>query len=261
MKKVDARNICILVLACGLAVAPAWADVLELKDGRVLTGKYVGGTAGSIRFETAGNVQVVEIGKVLALTFTEVVAQAPVPATPAPAEKSEAAPTPAAASDTVTVPVRTVLLVRMIDGVSSKSPQGKRFASVLETDLVVNNIMVAKAGTKVYGCVEKASQAGRFAGKSVLDLRLSELTVGGKLVPIITGPFAQTGSQSLGKTAKGALAGAAIGALSGGSDSAGKGAAIGALASGLKPGQPIVVSPGTLLEFEIQQTVTLNITP
>jgi hypothetical protein len=204
---------------------------------------------------------VVESSKALALTFTGGADQTPVAATPAPSEKVETAPAPAVAVGAVTVPVGTVMLVRMIDGVSSKSPQGKRFASVLETDLVVNNIMVAKAGTKVYGRVEKAGQAGRLAGKSVLDLRLCELTVGGKLVPIITGSYAQAGAKSLGKTAKGALAGAAIGALSGGSDSAGKGAAIGALASGLKPGQSIVVSPGTLLEFEIQQTVTVNITP
>lgn len=239
-----------------LAAVPSGADVLELKDGQVLTGRYAGGTAGTIRFETGGNIRVVEASQALALTFTGAAAadQGSV-ATPAAAVPAVA---PAATAGSVAIPAGTVLMIRMIDGVSSKSQPGKRFAAVLETDLVVNGTLVAKARTKVYGRVEKAKQAGRFAGKSELDLRLCELTVGGVLIPVVTGPFAQGGSGSMGKTVKGALLGTAIGAIADGSSGAGKGAAIGALASGLKPGQPIVVSPGTLLEFEIQQPVTVN---
>ena len=51
-------------------VAAASADVLELKDGKVLTGKYVGGTAGTIRLETGGGIQVIETSQALALTFS-----------------------------------------------------------------------------------------------------------------------------------------------------------------------------------------------
>ena len=252
---------------CVLMVTQSWADVLELKNGQVLTGKYAGGTAGTIRFDTAGSVQVVEASQALALTFAGGVAPAeasapavaasvaPVQAAPAVAP-AQAAPVAVAAPGSVAVPAGTMILVRMVDGATSQSPPGKRFATALETDLIVNGVMVAKAGTKVYGRVEKAVQAGRVAGKSVLDLRLCELTVGGALVPIVTGSYALAGAQSLGKSAKGAAAGAAIGSFSA---NAGKGAAIGALASGLKPGQPIVVQPGTLLEFEIQQPVTVNI--
>lgn len=260
MRIIFKRVVSNVAVCCVMVAAQAGADVLELKSGQVLTGKYVGGTVGTIRFETGGSMRVVEVNQALALTFTAepAVKQESVaaPVTAAPAQAA-----PAGAPGSVVLPVGKVIMVRMLDGVSSKSPQGKRFATILETDLIVNTIMVAKAGTKVYGRVEKAGQAGRLAGKSVLDLRLCELTVGGTLVPIVTGSYAQAGAQSLGKTAKGALAGATIGALSSGSEGAGKGAAIGALASGLKPGQPIVVPPGTLLEFEIQQTVTLNITP
>jgi hypothetical protein len=242
-----------LALACVLTGPPqAGADVLELKNGQVLTGRYVGGTAGTIRFETGSGVRVVEASQALALTFT---AEAAPAESPAPAA---VVATPPAAAGSVTVPVGTPLLVRMADGVSSQSPPGKRFATALEADLIVNGVMVAKAGTKVYGRVEQAKQAGRMAGKSVLDLRLCELTVGAALVPIMTGAYAQAGANSLGKTVKGAAAGAAIGALASGSDDVAKGAAIGALASGLKKGQAIVVPPGTLLEFELRQPVTLN---
>jgi hypothetical protein len=261
--KVSVLGVVVAVGMLGVAVV-AEADVLELKNGQVLTGKYMGGTAATIRFETAEGVKVIEVVQAVALTFTGTTAPAESPAVaaavPVAPAASPAAATPApaaAAAGSVVVPAGTVLMVRMVDGAGSRDPQGKRFATVLETDLVVNNVLVAKAGTKVYGRVEKAKQAGRLAGKSELDLRLRELTVGGTLVPIMTGAYAQAGARSIGKTAKGALAGAAVGALVD-KDATGKGAAIGALASGLKPGQPIVVPPQTLLEFEIQQPVTIN---
>src|SRR6266581_7569837 len=243
------------LILCALALTAALntkADVLELKNGQVLTGKYTGGTAGTIRFESGSGMQVIETGQALALTFTG--GGAP---SAAPAPVPESTPPPAAAApSSATVPAGTLLLVRMMDGASSRDPRGKRFTTTLETDLVVNGIMVAKAGTRVYGRVANAQQAGRYVGRSVLDLRLSELTVSGQLVPIMTGAYMEAGKGSLGKTAKGAATGAAIGAIAG---DAGKGAAIGATASGLKRGQTVGVAPGELLEFRLEQPVMVNI--
>ena len=36
------------------------ADVLELKNGQVLSGKYLGGTAATLRFDTGSGLQVIE---------------------------------------------------------------------------------------------------------------------------------------------------------------------------------------------------------
>src|SRR5512143_921435 len=161
------------------------ADVLELKNGKVLTGNYVGGTAGTIRFETSQGVQVVEKSQALALTFTAASTAAGTSAPAAAAPATAAAPAAAApAPSSVSVPAGTTLLVRMVDGASSKDSKGKRFTTTLETDLVAGGVMVAKAGTKVYGRVEGAQKAGRYAGQSSLDLRLTELAVGASLVPI-----------------------------------------------------------------------------
>jgi hypothetical protein len=234
-------------------VCAARADVLELKNGKVLTGSYVGGTAASIRFQTSEGVQVIETSQALALTFTASGSQAT-----APPPATAAAPAPAPSS--VTIPAGTTLLVRMVDGASSNDSKGKRFTTTLETDLIINGTMAAKAGTKLYGRVENAERAGRYRGKSSLDLRLTELTVGGSFLPIVTGSYAQAGAGSLGKTARGAAAGAAIGAIADDGDGAAKGAAIGAVASGVKKGQAVVVSPGTLLEFQLQQPVALTLT-
>src|SRR6266436_7991439 len=230
------QNLILSALAL-IAALNTKADVLELKNGQVLTGKYIGGTAGTIRFDSGSGMQVIETGRALALTFTGGGAPSAAPA-PAP----ESAPLPAtAAPSSATVPAGTLLLVRMMDGASSRDPRGKRFTTTLETDLVVNGIMVARTGTRVYGRVANAQQAGRFVGRSILDLRLSELTEIGQLVPIMTGAYMEAGKGSLGKTAKGAATGAAIGAIGG---DAGKGAAIGATASGLKKGQTVGVAPG-----------------
>jgi len=238
---------------CLCLVSGLWADVLELKNGQVLTGKYIGGTAATIRFESSSGTQVIETGQALALTFTGGgAAAAPAPAAPPPA----AAPAPAPAPSAVTVNAGTGLLVRMVDGASSRDARGKRFTVTLETDLAVNGMMVAKAGTRCYGRVANAKQAGRVAGRSVLDLRLSELTINGVLVSILTGPYIEAGKSSLAKTAKTTATGAAIGAIAG---DAGKGAAIGATATVLKRGETVVVKPGKLIEFQLQQPLTVTI--
>src|SRR5216684_1991562 len=65
----------------------AAADTLELKDGKVLKGKYLGGTQAVLRFELNGEVQTFNTLDIAALTFTgnaghsaSAPAQAPAPA-------------------------------------------------------------------------------------------------------------------------------------------------------------------------------------
>jgi hypothetical protein len=238
----------LLSLALLSLVAPTHGDILELKNGSVLNGKYVGGTAGTVRFETSAGMQVIETAKVIALTFTTPAAAAPAPAaTPAP---------PAAAPSSVTLPYGTMLLVKMMDSVSSRSAPGANFTTKLEYDLVVNGVVAVKAGTVFYGKVQQSSQAGRAVGRSTLDIRLAQMVPAGSPVPISTSGYAQAGAASIAKAAKGAAAGAAVGAIAG---DAGKGAAIGATASLLKRGQTVTIPPGTLLEFTLTQPVTLRV--
>jgi hypothetical protein len=231
-------HLCLAIALVGLGLS-ARADILELKNGNVLNGKYVGGTAGTVRFETSAGQQVIETPQIIALTFT----------TPAPA------PAPVAAPSSVTLPYGTMLLVRMMDSVSSKNGAGANFTTKLEYNLVADGVVVAPAGTIIYGKVQSSTQARRAFGKSTLDIRLAQMVVGGSPVPIATSGFQQAGEASIKKAAKGAAAGAAIGAIAG---DAGKGAAIGATASLLKKGQTITIPPGTLLEFTLTQPVTVR---
>jgi hypothetical protein len=53
-----------------LLAAAASADTLELKDGRVLQGRFLGGTQAVMRFEANGEVRTFSINDIVALTFT-----------------------------------------------------------------------------------------------------------------------------------------------------------------------------------------------
>jgi hypothetical protein len=234
------------------------ADVLELKTGSVLNGKYVGGSAATVRFETSAGVQVLPTSDIIALTFTSPPASSastPAP-TPPPASPPPSAVAPApAAPNPLTLPSGTMLLVRMMDSVSSKSRPGSTFTTKLEYDLVVDGKVALKGGTVIYGKVQQSQQAGRALGRSVLDVRLTSVVPSGSPVPIATSNFAEAGAASIRKAAGGAAVGAAIGGIAG---DAGKGAAIGATASLLKRGQTVTIPPGTLLEFNLAQPLTLT---
>lgn len=233
------------------------ADVLELKNGDVMNGKYAGGTSSTVRFETSAGMQVLTTSQLVALTFTT--PPAPAPATPPPAPTpAPAAPAPQAKS--VTLPSGTMLLVRMMDGVSSRNGPGANFTTKLEYNLVVDGTVAVPAGTVIYGKVQSATQARRAVGRSTLDIRLAQMVIKGTPAPISTTNYKAAGQASIAKAAKGAAAGAAIGGIVDGGDGAGKGAAIGATAGALTRGQTITITPGTLLEFTLTQPVTLTVT-
>ena len=268
------RVLSLAVLGAALAGGAA-ADTLELKDGRVLQGKFLGGTQAVLRFEVNGDVQTFSTNDIVALTFTRGSSQqkqmtAPAgPAVPAPA------PAPAAPStsqnnydsSSVTLPAGQSLLVRMIDGVdSSKNHVGDIFHASLETDLNVNGQVVARKGTDVYGRLATAEAAGKFAGKSELQLELTRIVIDGRDYPLVSSDYNVQGKGRGGDTAKkvggGAVLGAVIGAIAGG----GKGAAVGAAAGSaagagvqiITKGEQVKVPSEALLEFRLQQPVTLT---
>ncbi|HJX95733.1 MAG TPA: hypothetical protein VJ324_08960, partial [Candidatus Acidoferrum sp.] len=84
------RAIAGVVLGLFFAAA-AVADTLELKDGRVLQGRYLGGTQAVLRFEINGEVQTFSVNDAVAITFTGNSGKTSAPAVAPPA----AAPPPA----------------------------------------------------------------------------------------------------------------------------------------------------------------------
>lgn len=284
------RNFSRLMVMAGVALVFAglgFADTLELKDGRVLQGKYLGGTQAVLRFEVNGDVQTFPTHDIVALTFTRgSTGRAPENAPPPPAAAladnpppdqgappaAASAPPPSANNPTnsggdITLPAGQPLLVRMIDTVdSSKNHVGDIFHASLETDLNVNGILVARKGSDVYGRLASADQGGKFSGKSELQLELTRLMIDGRDYSLVSSDYnlqgKSRGSDSAKKVGGGAIVGAIIGGIAGG----GKGAAIGAAAGGgagagvqvLTKGQQVKVPSETLLEFRLQQPATVS---
>ena len=254
----------------------AAADTLELKDGRVLEGRYLGGTQAVLRFQVDGNIQTFNVNDVVALTFTHNSgAAAPPPSDPAPAPPTRLAPAPVAqaqpmpAGGTVTIPAGQSILVRMIDGVdSAKNHVGDIFHASLETDLTINNGLVARKGTDVYGRLAEAKEAGHISGSSELQLELTRMVIDGRDYPLVSSDYTLQGKGRGSNTAKkvggGAALGAIIGAVAGGGRGAAIGAGVGAGAGGavqvLTRGQQVKVPSETLLEFRLQQPATVAAT-
>ncbi len=341
--------------------AGAFADTLELKDGRVLEGKYLGGTQVIIRFEIQGDVQTFRVREVSALSFEgrrrrdrdgdrrddgapppdqagpgqappsppppngqydpppqdqrdqrpyEQQGNNPPPDDqsqqgnnpPPPNDQSRAndyPPPPADSRDrddryrndrdggrdrdrsnesgrgpvyaqpgtSVTIPNGKAVLVRMIDEVDSKHNQvGDSFHATLEADLLVDNILVARRGSDVYGRLSYAKEAGHFSGSSELQLELTRILIDGREFPIETGDYTLRGSGRGADTARkvggGAVAGAVIGAIAGGGQGAaigaGVGSAAGAGAQVFTRGHQVKVPSETLLEFRLDQPATVT---
>ena len=253
-----------------LCVSVAKADTLELKDGRVLQGRYLGGTQAVLRFEVEGNVQAFSVNDVVAVTFTHGGGSAAVVAPPAPAPVAYPAPVAQVAPGrSFTIPAGQSLLVRMIDSVdSAKNHVGDIFHASLETDLTVNNTLVARKGADVYGRLAEAKEAGHLSGSSELQLELTRMVIDGHDYPVVSSDYTLQGKGRGSNTAKkvggGAVAGAIIGAIAGGGKGAAIGAGVGSAAGAgvqvLTRGQQVKVPSETLLEFRLQQPATVAAT-
>jgi hypothetical protein len=258
-------------VAAGLALAFAGfaaADTLELKDGRVLQGRFLGGTQAVVRFEVRGNLETFNVNDIVALTFTANYGGGAAAA--APGALAAAAPAPqiaAAPGGMVTIPAGQSILVRMIDSVdSAKNHVGDIFHASLETDLVVNGGLVARKGTDVYGRLAESKEAGHISGSAELQLELTRMVVDGRDYPLVSSDYTLQGKGRGKNTAEKVGGGAALGAIIGAIAGGGKGAAIGAgagagLGAGvqvLTRGQQVKVPSETLLEFRLQQPATVT---
>jgi hypothetical protein len=168
----------------------------------------------------------------------------------------------------VTVPAGTRILIRTIDSLdSSKQKTGYRFTASLETNLQAEDMVVAPRGSTVYGRLVQASSAGRMSGSSELTLELTDIVINDTSYPLLTGAFEVKGKGEGKKTARKVVGGAGLGAIIGGIAGGGTGAAIGALAGAAggtalaasKKGEQLQIPSESLLEFRLEQPVSLPI--
>jgi hypothetical protein len=168
----------------------------------------------------------------------------------------------------ITVPAGTRILIRTIDPIdTTKQKTGYRFTASLETNLQVENTVVAPRGTTVYGRLAQASSAGKMSGSSQLTLEMTDIVIDGTSYPLLTSTYEIKGKGEGKKTAGKVIGGAGLGAIIGGIAGGGTGAAIGALAGAAggtalaasKKGEQLQIPSESLLEFRIEQPVSLPV--
>ena len=258
-------NIVLATILVWGAAGIASADVLTLKSGEAITGKYEGGDQSTVQFSVNGVLQRYPVADVMSVTFAPVpisrTAPAPAPTyssgrtapgpqpsttdqppvlrrTTPPATTSSSATTTSTASPVprpanITIPGGTEITVRMIDPVDSEVNQiGDTFRASLDEPIVVNGQTVAARGADVTAKLTEVAQAGRIAGRSELSLVLLDITLNGRKHEITTSEVYEAGSsrgrQTATRVGVGAAIGATIGAIAGGGGGAARGAAAGA---------------------------------
>ncbi len=148
---------------------------------------------------------------------------------------------------------------------SAKAQAGQRFQGNLDADLVADGRVVATRGTRAYGRVVEAKAGTGMGGQPSLALELTDIEVGGRVVPLKTDPqkFSAEAKKPGKKIIGGAALGAGIGGIIDGGEGAGKGAAIGAVvgvaSAASSPGNQVAVAPGTAVEFRLAQPLSVDI--
>jgi hypothetical protein len=256
-----------LVLSLCLAASIACADTLELKNGSLIHGKYLGGTESQITFQVGSTVQKYNITDIASLKFDSEKPANDLPASP----ESSLPDAPAVKTPVdVTIPAGTIISVRTIDEIDSAQGQaGQLFQASLAEPIVEDGKVIVAKEADVYGRLVEAKESGTFTGKSQLRLELTGISVNGQTMRVVTGEYEVIGKSRGASTAKRTIGGAALGAAIGAVAGGGEGAAIGAAAGGaagagseiVTKGDQVRVPSETLLDFTLQQDVSVPHAP
>jgi hypothetical protein len=170
-------------------------------------------------------------------TPTPTGAPAPPPSDPAvSAVSATAKPTPAqpAAPPSVTIPAGTSLAIRIDQRISVKtSHAGDKFTGELVDPVAgPDGGMIVPKGSQVGGVVDAAKKRGHFKGASLLELRLTSLTLNGTEYPLETRDLSEHKKGKGKRSAAMIGGGAGLGMLIGGLATGGTGLLIGGLAGG-----------------------------
>ncbi|HUS19554.1 MAG TPA: BON domain-containing protein [Terriglobales bacterium] len=180
-------------------------------------------------------------------------------------------PAPAGASTPVTqakvtVPSGTELNVRVNDEISSeKVSVGDSFTGTLDSPIYVGESIAIPAHADVQGRVVDVKSAGKFAGRSEMVLKLTNVSYNGRSYNLNTNQWqkygASRGKNTAAKVGGGAAIGAVIGAIAGGGKGAAIGAGVGAGAGtgaqAITKSEQIVLRPETMLTFTLESPLSV----
>jgi hypothetical protein len=172
------------MLPVGLATllsCVSFADTIELADGTLLEGSFVGMSNGIMMFNTGAGIEAFPEDEVVAIYNSEGVATrvAEQKAAPAPAPEAKSPPKP----KTITVTGGTRLVIRMSEAIDTRRHSaGHRSRAQLESALTVNGTTVAPRGTMVYGRTARAAPLGGLYGGSSSDKKGAKIGLGASIL-------------------------------------------------------------------------------
>ena len=195
-------------------------------------------------------------------------AQTPQPGAPAPAsDQQQQAAAPPVSPAEVNIPAGSDLTIRINQAINSQTtPPGSRFSGEMDQGWTDSGgRVILPRGTPVEGQVVASHNGGHFKGASLLELRLTSLTLNGTRYPLDTRDVVRErkgkGKRTAGSTGPSAVT-ASIGGLAGG----GKGALIGGLAgagagtagAGLTDNHPLDIPAESIVRFRLKDDLTLQ---
>jgi len=271
------------LLQIGIAFALAtagYADTVTLKNGRVVNGTYLGGTARQVRVDMGDRVETLDVSEISRIEFGGLEAAVPErpqlrradpnhdrppmrpraeaePPIMRPDPVQQAAAAPPRPRGPVDLPAGTNLVVRMIDGVDSETARvGQTFNGSLDEAVMLNGETVLPRGSDVLLKLVDAKDSGKLTGRAELTLDLMSVKVDGRMVDVNTQTVSRESDSRGQRTAKVAGGTAAVGAIIGAIAGGGKGAAIGAAAGGAAGAGAEVVTKGQRVKIPSETRLT-----
>lgn len=168
----------------------------------------------------------------------------------------------------VHIPAGSTLAIRINQHISVKTtPVGSHFSGeIAEPWSDENGRVVLPRGTPVGGVVDASHKRGHFKGASVLELRLTSLTLNGTAYPIDTHDVVRSKKGKGKRSAAFIGGGTGLGMLVGGLAGGGVGLAVGGLAgagagtavAGLTGNRDLDIPAESLLRFRLADDLTLR---
>jgi hypothetical protein len=167
-------------------------------------------------------------------TTTPAPAGGTVPSPSGPTVSAVPPPPSPPAPTSISIPAGTTLAIRVDQRIRVKTAhKGDRFTGeVVEPVLASDNSVIVPKGAPVGGVIDEAHKRGHFAGRSVLELRLTSLTLNGTAYPLTTRDLAESKKGKGKRSARMIGGGAGLGMLVGGVATGGVGLLVGGLVGG-----------------------------
>jgi hypothetical protein len=204
--------------------------------------------------------------EVVTTTVTPPQPGSPLPSPAAPTVSAVPQPPPAPVS--VNIPAGTTLAIRIDQRISVKTSRaGETFTGeIVEPILTSDNRVLLPKLTPVNGVVDVSHRRGHFKGSSLLELRLTSLTLNGIKYPLATRDLARS-KRGKGRRSTALIGGGAgLGMLVGGVASGGVGLLVGGLvgggagtaAAGLTGNRDIDIPAESIVRFRLADDLVMQ---